>query len=90
MGAVTVGALFHDIRMFEEKGAAFLSMALDTGFFYGVLDKILCGKTVVGVVAVNTEDSALLEGMMTRQGKLGLGRRVATEAEFTRSEWCDL
>ena len=86
MGAVTVKAVFHDVSMFEKKGASLVGVALDTGLFYTVLQKIFSGKTAMGVVTVDAEDPPLLEGMMTGQEKLCLGRRMAGETQFTRCE----
>ena len=39
----------------------------------------------MGIMAVNAENSPLSNGMMARQGKLGLGRLMTAETELARS-----
>ena len=81
MGTVTVETVLGHIRMFIQEWPPLLSMTLDTGLFDIVLEQIGV-QSPVGIVAVNTEHPPFLEGMVTRQGKLGLGRLMTAEAEF--------
>jgi hypothetical protein len=83
MRTVTVEAVFSNITVFIEERSPLFGMALDTCLFDTVLIEIFAGKTAVGVVTVDTEDSAFINGMMAWQGKLGLDRLMAAEAELT-------
>ena len=51
-----------------------------------VLEEILSVESSVGVVAVDTEDPAFLEGMMAWQGKLDLDGMMAAETKLARSK----
>jgi len=77
MRAVAVEAIFGHIRMFVKERASFVGMALDTGFLDAVLEQTVVGESSMGIVAVNTEYPALLEGMMARHGKLSLDGLMA-------------
>ena len=61
-------------------------MTLDTGFFDAVLQQIFACESSVGIVTVNTKHPSFFEGMMARQGKLGLGSLMAVEAKLARGE----
>ena len=64
MGTVAVEAVLNHISMLIEKRPPLFRMALDAGFLDAVLEKIFACEASMGIVAVNTEDPALLEGMM--------------------------
>jgi hypothetical protein len=85
MRTVAVETVFSNVGMFIKEWPSFLSMALNTGFFNAVLRKILTSSPPMGIVAVNAENSPLSNGMMARQGKLGLGRLMTAETELARS-----
>lgn len=87
---VAVETVFLHVRMFIEEWPPLVGMTLETGLFDGILIQILAIKASVGVVAVDTEDPSLLEGVVARQGELGLGGMMAAETELARGEWCDL
>jgi hypothetical protein len=86
MRTVAVETVLSHIGMFIEKWTPLLSMALNTGFFNAVLKQVLVSKSSVGIVTVNTKHPSFFEGMMARQGKLGLGSLMAAEAKLARGE----
>lgn len=86
MRAVAVETILRHIRMFIQKRPSFVGMALDTGFLDAVLEQTLPGKTTMGRMAVDTEDTSFLQGMMAGHGKLGLGGLMAGKTEFARGE----
>ena len=85
MGVVTRKAIFRDIGVLITEGASLVGMALDTSFLHTVLDQTMIGEATMRVVTVHAKHPALLEGMMARQGKLGLRRLVAGKTQFARS-----
>jgi hypothetical protein len=86
MRAVTVETVFNNICMFIQEWPSFLRMALNTGFFDTILEKIHFLEASMGVVTINTEYPAFFERMMTRQGKLGLGGLMAAKTELAGSK----
>jgi hypothetical protein len=87
MRTVAVETIFLHVGMFIEEWTPLVGMTLETGLFDGILIQILTIKASVGVVAVDTEDPSLIEGMVARQGELGLGGIMAAETELARGEW---
>jgi len=84
--AVAVETVLHHIGMFVKKWPPLVRMALDTGFLDAVLQQVPGGESSMGVVTVHTEYPSLLEGMMTGQGKLGLGGLMAGKTQFARGQ----
>jgi len=87
---VAVETVFLHVRMFIEEWTPLVGMTLETGLFGGILIQILAIKASVGIVAVDTENPSLLEGVVARQRELGLGDMMAAETELARCEWRDL
>ena len=81
MGIVAGGAVLTHGGVFPEHRAALFLVAGITIFVHrGRLQKA-GARSSMGIVAVNTEDPSLLEGMMARHGKLRLNRLMAGKTQ---------
>jgi hypothetical protein len=81
MGTVTVEAVLEHIRVREQERPPLIGMTLDTGLLDIIPDQMILPSPAVRIVAINTKNPALLQGMMAGQGKGYLGGLMATETE---------
>ncbi len=82
MDFMTEEAVLRDRRMFERIGSPLLRMALVTEFIDRIRPDHLRPQTAVGIVAIETFDPSLPDGMMGLFIRLGPNVLVAREAQL--------